>query len=208
MNGPWIRRLWTSRQKTSADLYVLSIIVQKNFEMLQPLYIILVQTRRYLGVCPTLLWILDSREVSLMLLRMKRSSLITLARSVCTVRQTGVNVWISNYRRFPKMCFLCFLYYFKKPDYQLARTLSLLNNVVISWQSIYSSFRKWLEVWWNWSHGAGGSLLRRILMIKGKKCSSFHNGGNHLTAARLEAAAHRMCELGAYALPNHTSLLK
>lgn len=45
-------------------------------------------------------------------------------------------------------------------------------------------------------------------MIRGKKCSSFHSGGNHLTAARLEAAAHGMRKLGAYALPNHTSLLK
>lgn len=39
-------------------------------------------------------------------------------------------------------------------------------------------------------------------MIRGKRCSSFHSGGNHLTAARLEAAAHWMSELGAYALPN------
>lgn len=204
MNGPWIRRLWTSWQKTSADLYVLSISVRKNFEMLQPLYIILVQTRRYLGVCPTLLSILDSREVSLMSLRMKRCSLITLARSVCTVRKTGLTVWISNHCRFPKMCFLCILYYL--PVYRLARTL--LNNAVISWQSIWSSFRKWLEVWWTWSHDAGGSWSRRILMIRGKKCSSFHSGGNHLTAARLEAAAHGMCELGSsLALPNHTSLI-
>lgn len=58
-----------------------------------------------------------------MSLRIKRCSLITLARSVCTVRKTGLNVCISNHRRFPKMCCLCLLYYFKKPGYQLARTL-------------------------------------------------------------------------------------
>lgn len=67
-----------------------------------------------------------------MSLRMKRCSLITLARSVCTVRKTGLNVWILYHHRFPKMYFLCLLYYFKKPVYQLARTLSLLNNAVIS----------------------------------------------------------------------------
>lgn len=29
-NGPWIRRLWTSRQKTSANLYVLFVILKKK----------------------------------------------------------------------------------------------------------------------------------------------------------------------------------
>lgn len=37
---------------------------------------------RFHEVCPTLLWILDSRVALLMLLKMSRNSPITLARSV------------------------------------------------------------------------------------------------------------------------------
>lgn len=50
--------------------------------MWPPPHVVLVNPRRYLEVCPTLLSILDSREVLLMSLRTKTSSLITLGRLV------------------------------------------------------------------------------------------------------------------------------
>lgn len=53
-----------------------------------------------------------------MLLRMKRCSLITLARSVCTVMKTGSNIWISNHRAYFISLFMK-VTLFKKPTYQL-----------------------------------------------------------------------------------------
>lgn len=113
---------------------------------------------------------------------------------------------ISNHCPFTKMylCFMCVLHlapiHIGPPNdlsrvlknwwIECARTSSLLNECDISLWPIPSFLRKWLEVWWTWSRDAGGSWSERILMIRGKKCYSLHNGGNHLTVPRLEILAH------------------
>lgn len=87
---------------------------------------------------------------------------------------------------------------FKKLAYEMCQ-----DFFFIKWMwyfiMIHPSFlRKWLAAWWTWSRDAGGSWSERILMIRGKKCYSLHNGGNHLTVPRLELLAHRITEQKKY----------